>query len=47
MNQLTDLNTINGIQWVPLIDIGLEISTNAAFNGLKMGVFMNSSIYKG
>lgn len=34
MNQLTDLTTVNGIKWVPLIDIGLEISTNSAFNGL-------------
>lgn len=30
MNQLTDITKTNGVYWVPLIDIGLEVTTDAA-----------------
>jgi len=34
MNELTDISKSNGIYWVPLIDIGIEISTDAAHYGI-------------
>jgi alpha-glucosidase len=45
MNQLTDMSKDNGVQWVPLIDIGVAVGTPAADNGLERGVFLNSSVY--
>ena len=45
MNQLTNLTTDIGLHWVPLIDIGVALDSDAATEGLNQGVFLNSSIY--
>ena len=45
MNQLTDRTKDIGLHWVPLIDIGVALDTDAANEGLIQGVFLNSSIY--
>lgn len=45
MNYLTNLEDKAGVRWIPLIDIGVAIHTEAAEDGIRKGVFLNSSIY--
>lgn len=45
MNKLTNITDVNGIHWVPLIDMGIATDSEVADNGIKQGIFLNSSIF--
>lgn len=40
MNTITDITSDLGLYWVPLIDMGVAINTDAAKKGLAEGIFL-------
>lgn len=46
MQQLTDETKPEGVKWIPLIDIGIAVKTEAENRGKNYNVFLKSSYIK-
>jgi hypothetical protein len=45
MAELTDRTKNTGVYWVPLVDFGIALGTEAEANGTKLEVWMKSGAY--
>lgn len=46
MKEVTDLNSSNGVHWIPIIDAGIGVKSDAGKSGELENLFIQSTTYK-